>query len=59
MVLPELRALAASAGVKGASGMRKGDLISAIREVRGTDSDARPAPEPNQRTNSEAAESAP
>jgi transcription termination factor Rho len=35
MVLPELRALAASAGVKGASGMRKGDLISAIRETRG------------------------
>jgi transcription termination factor Rho len=59
MVLPELRALAASAGVKGASGMRKGDLISAIREVRGTESGASTAPEPNQRTNSEAAESAP
>jgi len=59
MVLPELRALAASAGVKGASGMRKGDLISAIREVRGTESGASSAPEPNQRTNSEAAESAP
>ena len=58
MVLPELRALAASAGVKGASGMRKGDLISAIREVRGTDSDARPAPESNQRTNSEVGENA-
>jgi transcription termination factor Rho len=59
MVLPELRALAASAGVKGASGMRKGDLISAIREVRGTESGTSTAPEPNQRTNSEAAESAP
>jgi transcription termination factor Rho len=58
MVLPELRALAASAGVKGASGMRKGDLISAIREVRGTDSDASPAPESNQRTNSEVGENA-
>ena len=35
MVLPELRALANSVGVKGTSGMRKGDLISAIRETRG------------------------
>jgi transcription termination factor Rho len=35
MVLPELRALANSVGVKGTSGMRKGDLISAIRENRG------------------------
>ena len=34
MVLPELRALANSVGVKGTSGMRKGDLISAIRETR-------------------------
>jgi transcription termination factor Rho len=58
MVLPELRALAASAGVKGASGMRKGDLISAIREVRGTDSGATRTAEPNQRTNSEPPESA-
>ena len=32
MVLPELRALAGKLGVKGASGMRKGDLIAAIRE---------------------------
>jgi len=58
MVLPELRALAASAGVKGASGMRKGDLISAIREVRGTDSGATRTAEPNQRTNSEPSENA-
>ena len=35
MVLPELRALANSVGVKGASGMRKRELIAAIRESRG------------------------
>ena len=35
MVLPELRALANEVGVKGASGMRKGELIAAIREHRG------------------------
>ena len=35
MVLPELRALANKVGVKGASGMRKGELIAAIRERRG------------------------
>jgi transcription termination factor Rho len=35
MVLPELRALANRAGVKGASGMRKTELIAAIRETRG------------------------
>jgi len=34
MVLPELRALATSVGVKGTSGMRKSDLISAIRETQ-------------------------
>ncbi|GFG75114.1 transcription termination factor Rho [Mycobacterium botniense] len=34
MVLPELRALANRAGVKGASGMRKNELIAAIREVQ-------------------------
>ena len=34
MVLPELRALASQAGVKGTSGMRKGELIAAITEVR-------------------------
>jgi len=32
MLLPELRTLAGQVGVKGASGMRKGDLIAAIRE---------------------------
>jgi transcription termination factor Rho len=35
MVLPELRALANELGVKGASGMRKNELIAAIREQRG------------------------
>ena len=35
MVLPELRALAGQVGVKGTSGMRKGDLIAAIREMQG------------------------
>ncbi|HPZ94616.1 MAG TPA: transcription termination factor Rho [Mycobacterium sp.] len=34
MVLPELRALAVQAGVKGTSGMRKSELIAAIRETR-------------------------
>ncbi|CAJ1495481.1 transcription termination factor Rho [[Mycobacterium] kokjensenii] len=33
MVLPELRALANRVGVKGTSGMRKSELIAAIREV--------------------------
>ena len=35
MVLPELRALASQAGVKGTSGMRKNELIAAIQEIRG------------------------
>jgi transcription termination factor Rho len=35
MVLPELRALANKAGVKGTSGMRKNELIAAIQEIRG------------------------
>ena len=35
MVLPELRALASQVGVKGTSGMRKGELIAAINEIRG------------------------
>jgi transcription termination factor Rho len=34
MVLPELRALASQVGVKGTSGMRKGELIAAINEIR-------------------------
>ncbi|MBX9982687.1 MAG: transcription termination factor Rho [Mycobacterium sp.] len=35
MVLPELRALANKAGVKGTSGMRKSELIAAIEQSRG------------------------
>jgi transcription termination factor Rho len=35
MVLPELRALANQAGVKGTSNMRKNELIAAIHEIRG------------------------
>lgn len=34
MVLPELRALANRAGVKGTSGMRKNELIAVIEEIR-------------------------
>src|SRR6476659_6664490 len=41
MVLPELRALAKQIGVAGASGMRKGELVAAIRERRG-ESNGRP-----------------
>ncbi|OBG27014.1 transcription termination factor Rho [Mycobacterium sp. 852002-51057_SCH5723018] len=35
MVLAELRALANQVGVKGTSGMRKSELIAAIKEIRG------------------------
>jgi transcription termination factor Rho len=35
MVLPDLRALAGQLGVKGASAMRKSELVAAIRERRG------------------------
>jgi transcription termination factor Rho len=35
MVLPELRALAKEIGVDGASGMRKSELVAAIKERRG------------------------
>lgn len=40
MVLPELRALANRVGVKGSSGMRKSELIAAIREVSGNGGNA-------------------
>ncbi len=43
MVLPELRALANEVGVKGTSGMRKTELIAAIKEIRGRANGA-PAP---------------
>jgi transcription termination factor Rho len=44
MVLPDLRALANQVGVKGASAMRKSELIAAIREQRGEANGAAPAP---------------
>jgi transcription termination factor Rho len=50
MVLPDLRALANEVGVKGASGMRKSELIAAIRERRA---------EGNSDTNGHAPETAP
>ncbi len=43
MVLPELRALANQAGVKGTSGMRKNELIAAIRESRQGHTNGTPA----------------
>jgi transcription termination factor Rho len=43
MVLPELRALANRVGVKGTSGMRKNELIAAIREIQGGRANGAPA----------------
>ena len=43
MVLPELRALANQVGVKGTSGMRKNELIAAIRESRQGHANGAPA----------------
>jgi transcription termination factor Rho len=58
MVLPELRALANQAGVKGTSGMRKSELIAAIREHRGqangTPTNAGAPAEDNGKSNPEA-----
>ncbi|WP_319451144.1 MULTISPECIES: transcription termination factor Rho [unclassified Mycobacterium] len=44
MVLPDLRALANEVGIKGASAMRKSELIAAIREQRGETNGAPAAP---------------
>ncbi len=44
MLLPDLRALASEVGVKGTSGMRKSDLIAAIKEQRGESVGAKAAP---------------
>jgi transcription termination factor Rho len=60
MVLPELRALANQAGVKGTSGMRKNELIAAIREHRGqangTSAGGGPAPESGGKSDTASAE---
>ncbi|KQY03367.1 transcription termination factor Rho [Mycobacterium sp. Root135] len=46
MVLPDLRALAGQLGIKGSSGMRKSELIAAIRENRGDNTGASAAAAP-------------
>ncbi len=53
MVLPELRALANRAGVKGTSGMRKNELIAAIRESRQGHANGAPADGPASETGGE------
>jgi transcription termination factor Rho len=59
MVLPELRALANRAGVKGTSGMRKNELIAAIQETRGQANGASTAQAPSAQNHQEPSESAP
>jgi transcription termination factor Rho len=55
MVLPELRALANRAGVKGTSGMRKNELIAAIQETRGQANGASTAKAPSAHNHDESA----
>ena len=45
-LLPELKAMAAQLGIAGASGMRKGDLVSAIAERQGSNGSDRRASRP-------------
>ena len=59
MVLPELRALANQAGVKGTSGMRKNELIAAIQETRGQANGASASHAPSEQNQKESTESAP
>ena len=59
MVLPELRALANRAGVKGTSGMRKNELIAAIQETRGQANGASTSHAPSAQNHQESTESAP
>jgi transcription termination factor Rho len=55
MVLPELRAMANRAGVKGTSGMRKNELIAAIQETRGQANGASTGEAPSAQNNDESA----
>jgi transcription termination factor Rho len=58
MVLPALRALANEVGVKGTSGMRKNELIAAIRERRGESIGKAPNGETAQTDNANGGEAA-
>ncbi|OBH14263.1 transcription termination factor Rho [Mycobacterium sp. E1747] len=57
MVLPELRALANEVGVKGTSGMRKNELIAAIKEIRGQSNGTSAPAAPQESGKSDAAKS--